>query len=972
MRSANLLQTGRYAASLLALLCVYLATPTANAGSPRFVAGEGWGVVSATLLNWQTTDLRYFTDQGSLGSASHAQADSMVAAAAAVWNVPTSSLKLSKGGELGEDVSPQTSAVSPLGVTFPPDTLPANEANIPIAIIYDDDGSLIDLLLGQDASEPDGCLQNGVVGDVDDVHQNDGSLRHATLILNGRCVGASPEQLTQMQYQLMRAFGRVLGISWSQTNDDVFTEQTPATTQQMAFWPVMHPLDLICSSYTYQCMTDPFRLRTDDLNTLSSLYHVGFNSGQAGKQPSNVDSVFTYGMLYFPNGQGMGWTNVVAHRQHDGLDEPWQTVSALTGFATAQAVATPVNPTPPVSQGRNPSSLDGYFFFRTVPVDGLSNVFFTSEAINPLYMGDLSLGSYLRPPVAPSGSPATMVNWSAQPSNDILTGGTITAYDASPTCNPGHDGTETAPASLDPSGWQGGQLCGWGHSSWWSMPIAAGHQWSYEVTATDERGTPSLSKAQPVLGLWLAGDPTGTAPSVASQPVPFNSLSPGVTQLYMDAPDQDQTYRMVVSDQYGAGRPDFTYTARVLYAQSVTPTVLGLSGGQITVTGLGFRSGNQVLVNGAPAQVVSVTANEIVANAPALTLAGAQIGQTLEVAVVDPGTLGQATVPAAVSYSPAADVMQLVSAPAVLKTGHVALIPFAVRVYASDGIAPVPGTSVTFTVPTGSAGFATCAGAALCTVLTGADGTATVTVLGTATGSVVLLAAEAGGAPSVQVSLQDEPPLRVARIDPGMVYLAAGASASWTVSLQLLEEAAPQAGVPVQWSSTLPVPLGPADPLTAANGVASAVVTVTNIATGTAGTVTGCGWSVVCGSWSLIAVDSSQWRIAPADNSSAQSVPSAALLGTVRLVVTDAAGHPLQGAPVQVFQRVLAWEGDCAGETRCPSAPVLQTSQVTITSGPDGTIAFEPLQVPGVPEVVEIAAATGDTGFVTLTLVKTP
>ena len=47
----------------------------------------------------------------------------------------------------------------------------------------------------------------------------------------GGARGADPAQQMQLQYQLMRAFGRVLGLGWSQTNDNVFTGSPQATLQ---------------------------------------------------------------------------------------------------------------------------------------------------------------------------------------------------------------------------------------------------------------------------------------------------------------------------------------------------------------------------------------------------------------------------------------------------------------------------------------------------------------------------------------------------------------------------------------------------------------------------------------------------------------------------------------------------------------------------------------------------------------------
>lgn len=259
---------------VLLLLCV---VPNAHAGGPRFTSALGWGVPSGRNVVWGTTSLAYYTDPGDLNAhVSHAQADAMVAAAAAVWTAPTSAISYMQGGVLAEDVSTANTYFDGTQLVFPADVQTSNEGNIPVAIVYDMDGGLIDLLLGGGASDPDECRQNSVVGDIDDIQTwGDGLIHHATLILNGRCVGSAPEQMTEMQYHLARAFGRVLGLAWSQTNDNVFTAQTTVTANQMAYWPLMHPIDVICGNYSYQCMTNPFLLRVDDLNSLADLIRYG-------------------------------------------------------------------------------------------------------------------------------------------------------------------------------------------------------------------------------------------------------------------------------------------------------------------------------------------------------------------------------------------------------------------------------------------------------------------------------------------------------------------------------------------------------------------------------------------------------------------------------------------------------------------------------------------------------------------------
>ena len=776
--------------ALVATLLLVGSWATAAAGGQRFVPGNGWAVPPWYVVLWNRTVLPYYTDPGPLSpNVNHAQADAMVAAAAAVWTVPSSTISFTQGGTLAEDVSTANTSFDGTQIVFPSDVQLTNESSIPVAIVYDVDGSLIDLLLGEGASEPDGCRQNAVVGDVDDVHTWNATIGHATLILNGRCVGSAPEQLTEMQYQLARAFGRVLGLAWSQVNDNVFTAQKPVTANQMAYWPLMHPIDVVCGNYSYQCMVNPFTLRVDDLNSLANLYAVPVGGPPPGKQGSDNDALWFHGILYFPTGQGMDMVNITTTRQHGAYQEDWQTTSAVTGFQYQQAIATPVDPTPAASSGWSLGG-DGYFTFRRVPLDGVSNVFFITEAVNPLYTGEYAIGPYIRTPSTPSGSPASVVDWSAYAIGDFPITGNLVAGDAANTCNTGADGTESAPATLDGSGWQSGLLCAWGHSSWWNVPIAAGHTWTMEVTATDETGAASAAKALPVMGVWNASDATGTEPTVASQAVPFNSMTMGMTQMQMAAPDNDSSYRVVVTDQYGAGRPDFAYAARVLYAAAVTPATVGSGGGQIVVTGMGFRQGNQVLVNGAAATVLSWSATQIVADAPTMSAAGTQAGVPLQITVFDASTGGTATIPNAMSYTVEPNLLQKVLAPVALETGVTASVPFRVRVVASDGLAPVANEAVTFSVVAGAAQLGICGGAAVCTVVTDAQGLVQTNVTGGAVGSVTLQATDVSGGASVQVTIADMDPVRAVAFYArgavhgswvhGEVVAAARGSAGWS------------------------------------------------------------------------------------------------------------------------------------------------------------------------------------------------
>jgi hypothetical protein len=960
-------------------LCAAIYGAAAWAGGPRFVSGSSGYNNAGVIMAWYTGQPLYFTDPGDLSSSvTHAQADAMVAAAAGVWNVPTANLTLAQGGLLAEHVSSANTYFNGTDIVFPTDVQAANYQNIQIAVVYDTDGSVIDLLLGSGASDPSGCLQNGVLESVDSFGAT-AVIQHAVIVLNGRCVGSDPQQLTQMQYQLTRVFGRVLGLAWSQLNDSVFTGATPANAAEEAFWPLMHPIDVMCGPYTYQCMQNPFTLRPDDLSALAQLYPVTSSNIQPGKTLSSYDAIGASGPLNFPTGQGMEMVNVTVRRRVANVDnsmEPYPIVSSTTGFSYLENGGNVVSGAESAAQnsGGTQAAMEGGWSLTRIPSGVRSaNLLIQTESINPLYYAEYAVGPYQRPVISMSGSPLSYTRSSVASGASFKE--TLTQTDAASSCSPGSDGTATSPAAADPSGWWSGLLCSTGHTSWWSQTVQANRTWTIEMTAVDETGAPTPQKAQLVVGVWNSTDPTGTLPTVASQAVALNSMSLGMTQVQMSASSTNATLRIAVADQFGGGRPDFAYNARILYADSLLPVTLGASGGQITITGVGFAQGNQVTVNGVPATVISWTATQIVATAPSkgVALAGSA---AVDVAVIDASTGGSTIIRKALTYTgQAIDTIALVSAPASLETGMVAPTAFAVRVYQPDGVTPAAGATVNFVVTGNGGGGAilmNCGGGVGCVGTTDANGLAQQQVEGVSAGSVTISATEASGGASVQATIMDADPVRTVTISATTQYLAAGASGSYTVALTATQDGAPAAGTPVAWSTAAAaLTLTPAAATTNSAGVSTVVVQANTIAGGTTSVVGGCAWTSMCATWTIYGVAATQWMVS-ATSGAGQSVAMDASLGPVTLLVTDGAGHALPGATVNVDQTSYAWEGPCPSTGPCAAAPVLATTQSTEVSDANGLVEVAPLQVANVPQVVKIAASTGTQGFATAALSVTP
>jgi len=692
----------------VAAICLLFVCGRADASGPRWVTGGPYFTTGALPVVWYTASPLYFTDPGDLSaSVDHAAADALVAAAAGVWNVPTSSLVLAQGGELAEHVSGANVYPGPNGLVFPADVLSANYAAIQIAVIYDSDGSVTELLLGQGASDPEDCLQNGVTESVDAI-TTAGKIQHALLVLNGRCTGTDPEQQMQLQYQLMRAFGRVLGLGWSQTNDNVFTGSPQATSEEINKWPIMHPIDIVCGPYTYQCLPNPFTLRPDDVASISQLYFIPQGTATAGKADTLSNASAITGRLLFADGQGMQGVNLVLRRHFpaSAFKDIGPVVSAVTGnqfrWSNGNPVTGPVPDTVAGSMGVFNPILEGGFNFAMIPElanTELQDAFITAEPINPLYIGEYGIGPYVDAPVTPSGSAFTLQDNGIVPyeSNFYIMDvpGTATS------CDPSGLGSQSAPVVFSASGWTTGSLCEYGVSAWSEVTVQANRSLTVEATSLDEHGQVTENKLQPLIGAWSLPNPNGGLPEVATVS-PFNSIAAGLTSLNLDA-SEAVPIEIVVTDQRGDGRPDYNFRERVLYADSISPATVAAGGALVTITGMGFRPGNQVTVGGVAATVLASTANTILALAPPFAMiemvieAGAAL--TADVCIEDGMSGGESCMYGALTYPAGALSSQAAAVAMLTPNFYVAAgqtVGLAPEVSVSKAGAFTPGIAVTW------------------------------------------------------------------------------------------------------------------------------------------------------------------------------------------------------------------------------------------------------------------------------------
>ena len=218
-----------------------------------------------------------------------------------------------------------------------------------------------------------------------------------------------------------------------------------------------------------------------------------------------------------------------------------------------------------------------------------------------------------------------------------------------------------------------------------------------------------------------------------------------MTQLVADVNLEDD-YKLGIADMRGDGRPDFSYEARVLYADSISPARASVHNSTpITITGFGFSPTTTVMVGTNSATVMSRQAGQLVISAPALS------DSTQTIYLQDSATGLTAEMDNVLNYGTINGLLTLLlgSNPQV-PVGTQAPNPVRVRVTESDGVTPIPDAGVTFVAPAGVV-FPAC-GNSNCTLFTDATGEVDAYMLVTAAGTFTITASISTGA-SVQAAV---------------------------------------------------------------------------------------------------------------------------------------------------------------------------------------------------------------------------
>lgn len=952
----------------VSLIAIIQLASIANAGGPAYVAGASYfnPPTMGSPLIWSQGTISYYTDQGDLSAfLPGASADAFVANAFSMWtSVPTAALSATHSGQLSEDVSGLNLAVVNGVITTPADIAPTAIAT-PVGVVYDQDGSVTDDLLGAGAGNSAYCALNSAFGGIDNFGAN-AKFLHALVILNGNCAQTSA-QLPDLQYHLVRVIGRVLGLDWSQANLNVLTGNPPATAGDITGLPVMHEFDPaacfpIANCFSNNGAINPALPKMDDQAALSRLYPVTVQNLASfpGKQVFSQVTARIHGSVYFTDATGvaaqpMQGVNVVARWIDPATNQPSDAVvlTSISGYlfcGNAGNIITGFIDSAGQSFNRfgsNDTNLEGFFDLAGLQIpNGATSAQYqlSIEAVDPLW--STHTGPYgTTSQVQPSGS--------AQPILLTVTlGGDIgqnILMQGSAVKRPQWYGVTSyaSPAQLPTTGSWAGVLGGYGDADFFQFRAQANRSLSVIVNAIDDLRNPSESKAAPVAGMWALADP-GTSPAPANTPSAFNTAVFGETRL--DAQILRSTgFRVGIADYRGDGRTDYRYSARVLYGDRVNPGRASAAGGTpLSVAGLGLQPNTAVQVAARVTPVLASSSTQLLVDSKAVP------DGIYSVLLQDASTGGSSRMNNVLTVGAGpTDIIKMISgANPGTPVGGQAPSPFAVLVVGTDGITPVVGASVQFSsVP--AIAFSACSGAASCTVLSDQSGIAstymTVLSAGVLTLTAKLAPASYSNPQQVQTTLLGtSSQLDLALMTPP-VWIALGATVSLPVAARVLSNGAPVSGTTLIYQITAGTGiLSAASAVTDSNGNASVNLQVNSLAASVRVSVCVAPNSSPCQILGATVVQTSSLQLQPVSGA-LQIVTPGQSFQPVAIRVTDFSTppHPVLGASVAFLAYIgrtpgnepIVWAGE-AGISQ-PSMPViLAQAQATGQSDRNGLAQF--------------------------------
>ncbi len=775
--------------------------------------------------------------------------------------------------------------------------------------------------------------------------------------MNGQCAQQS-SQLTDVEYRLVRVIGSILGLGWSQVNVNVQAGSPSPTSNDYAGFPVMHATDSWYCVPITACYPNPYQLSMDDAASISRLYPVTAQNQSSfpGKQIFSATTARIHGSVWFTDTHGnrtqaMQGVNVVARwiDPSTGLPSRKYAAASVSGFLFTGNAGNPITGfsdalgDPLGEWGSNNQSMEGFYDLAglQLPNGGSAQYQLSVEALDPRW--STGVGPYTPGQVSPSGTAKTInvtVTAGSDSQQDILMNGA-----AQPIVRA--SSSWTAPATLPSGGDWVSSLNGYGDIEYFQLAAQSNRTLSVAVTAFDDSGHSSNLKAEPVIGMWAAADPEGTAPP-AFTPSPFNQLANGMTRLDAQVVTSSK-FLIGISDMRGDGRPDYHYHAHVLYADRVYPSRVSTNGGNVTVSGTGFAPGLTSTVGTAAASPLSVNANQMILAAPS------HADGVQDVTITDPIGGSSTTMTGALTFGAASSDNIVMINPRTSPTpvGAQTIAPLAVQVLAADGVTPVSGATVGWS-GTNSLQISACGGASSCSVATDQNGEATTWLTPATNAAATITATLAPGVYSPPKSVSTTQAATESSSDIGLtapyIWISQGATASLPLTVRILSNGVPQNNSQANFSVVAGSgSLSAASAKTGSNGYATVTLSVTQIATFAQVSVCVSPANTVCGSFYVSPVPLAQQHLQPVSGAGQISTGAAFQPVVVRVIDSSTPPNVVVASPV-LFQTTVFRPGGTApgsggGETNSGNSGmpvILKVSQNTIPSDGNGLASFVP------------------------------
>ncbi|MBN1570566.1 MAG: hypothetical protein JXA73_22170 [Acidobacteria bacterium] len=259
-------------------LVIFLSLSTAGivpvqAGGPLYVTGPD-SSHPGQPYRWSLNPIPYYTDLGSLGNQSNAQANDLISEAFQAWEgVNTANIRFQNAGQLSYDVTANNifsfqNTLRNCGNT----SQPAN------AIVYDVDGGVIEAL---------GMDKNSTLGISEAICSNDdaGFYARGWVVMNGRFIDGTPDSYSHASVSIeefkgvfVHEIGHLIGLDHAQINLNCLTESS-CPAEDLAGVPLMFPILLEGAGSV------PI---TDDIAAVSALYPALNFSSTTGRIQGRV------------------------------------------------------------------------------------------------------------------------------------------------------------------------------------------------------------------------------------------------------------------------------------------------------------------------------------------------------------------------------------------------------------------------------------------------------------------------------------------------------------------------------------------------------------------------------------------------------------------------------------------------------------------------------------------------------------